>query len=323
MNAMVDMKIILLGTAGAIPTSTRKLISTLIIRDGELFFFDTGEGIQQTLMNLKIGMNKPTRIFITHMHGDHIFGLLGLIQTMSLLTRNKPIYIYGPSGIKNFLLTNIKNLGIVLNFSLVIKEIKEGLVIQTNEFKIYAKKGNHSRTNFAFTFIENKRPGIFYPKKAKKLCIPEGKKWSLLQNGKQIQFHKKIIKPNQVLGKPRPGRKIGISGDTRPTNKLIKFFLNCDVLIHESTYSQKDKLLAKDRYHSTSVDAANVAQKSKTNLLILTHFSSRYSEMKTLEKEARKIHRNTVAGDDLMNFLLPYPDEKRITSSYILAQSSR
>ena len=144
--ALVEMKIILLGTAGAIPSSTRKLISTLVIRDGELFFFDTGEGVQQTLMNLKIGMNKSTRIFVTHMHGDHIFGLLGLIQTMSLLTRDKPLYVYGPLGIKNFLLNNIKNLGIVLNFSLVIQEIKEGLVIRTNEFKIYAKKGNHSRT---------------------------------------------------------------------------------------------------------------------------------------------------------------------------------
>ena len=274
-------------------------------------------------MNIKIGMNKTTRIFITHMHGDHIFGLLGLIQTMSLLKRNAPIHIYGPSGKKKFLLTNIKNLEIILNFSLIIEEITAGLVIKTNEFKIFAKKGNHSRTNFAFTFIENKRPGIFYPKKAKKLRIPEGKKWSQLQNGKQIQFHKKIVKPSQVLGKPRPGRKIGISGDTRPTSKLIKFFLDCDVLIHESTYSHKDKLLAKERYHSTSVDAANVAKQSKTNLLILTHFSSRYNEIKTLEKEARKIHRNTIAGDDLMNFIMPYPDDKRINYSYVLAQSNQ
>ena len=321
--ALVEMKIILLGTAGAIPSSTRKLISTLVIRDGELFFFDTGEGVQQTLMNLKIGMNKSTRIFVTHMHGDHIFGLLGLIQTMSLLTRDKPLYVYGPLGIKNFLLNNIKNLGIVLNFSLVIQEIKEGLVIRTNEFKIYAKKGNHSRTNFAFMLKENNRPGVFYPKKAKKLCIPEGEKWSALQKGKQIQFNKQIIKPSQVLGKSRPGRKIGISGDTRPTNKLIKFFLDCDVLIHESTYSKHDKLLAKDRYHSTSVEAAQVAKKSQTNLLILTHFSSRYNKINILEKEARQIHRNTIAGNDLMNFILPYPDEKRITSSYVLAQSNQ
>ena len=321
--ALVEMKIILLGTAGAIPSSTRKLISTLIVRDGELFFFDAGEGMQQTLMNLKIGLNKTTRIFITHMHGDHIFGLLGLIQTMSLLMRDKPIYVYGPSGIKKFLKTNIKNLGIILNFPLLIQEIKEGLVIRTNEFKIYAKKGNHSRTNFAFTLKENNRPGIFYPTKAKKLCIPEGKKWSVLQKGKQIRFNKQIIKPNQVLGKSRPGRKIGISGDTRPTTRLIKFFLDCDVLIHESTYSQQDRLLAKDRFHSTSVEAAQVAKKSKTNLLILTHFSSRYNEINSLEKEARQIHHNTIAGNDLMSFILPYPNEKRINSSYVLAQSSQ
>ena len=320
---MTDLKIILLGTSGAVPTSNRNLISNAIIRDNELFIFDTGEAIQQSMMKNKVGMNRPTHIFISHMHGDHILGLLGLIQTMSLLLRDKPLFIYGPSGVSRFLKSNINIFNIKLNFKLIVKEISPGLVVKTKDYKIYAKKANHSILNYSYILVEASRPGKFYVSKAKKFGIPEGSLWSKLQSGRSIRYKGRSIHPSDVLGKPRPGRKIGISGDTRPTKSLIKFFSSCDVLIHESTFSSDEKNLAIERFHSTSIEAATMAKESSSNILLLTHFSSRYADTKLLERQACKIHRNSIAGRDSMSFIVPYSDEKRLTKSYVLAQTNR
>lgn len=320
---MSDLKILFLGTAGAIPTTKRNLISSLIIRDGELFIFDIGEGMQQSMMKCKVGMNRKTSIFISHLHGDHILGILGLIQSMSLLLRDKPLYIYGPKGLSKFIRSDIKILNLSLNFKFIIREIDSGLIVKENDYKIYAKKGKHSITNYSYIFVESDRPGKFHISKVKKLGIPEGTKWSSLQRGKSIQFKGKTINSSQVLGKPRPGRKIGISGDTRPTKQLTRFFSNCDVLIHESTFSKEDKDLAKDRFHSTSVEAAIVAKNSNSNLLLMTHFSSRYVDLKLLEKQARSVHKNAVAAVDFLSFYLPYPDEKKLTRLHVLEQTNR
>ena len=320
---MTDLKITLLGTSGAIPTSQRNLISNVIIRDNELFIFDTGESIQQSMMKNKVDMNRPTHIFISHMHGDHILGLLGLIQTMSLLLRDKPLFVYGPSGISRFLKSNISIFNIKLNFKLIIKEINSGLIVKTQDYKIYAKKANHSILNYSYVFIESDRPGKFYVSKAKKLGIPEGSLWSKLQSGHSIRYNGKSIRPTDVMGKSRPGRKIGISGDTRPSKSLTHFFSSCDILIHESTFSNDQQDLAIERFHSTSTEAANVAKESSSTILILTHFSSRYNDVKLLEKQACKVHRNTIAGRDFMTFTVPYRDEKRLTKSYILEQTSQ
>ena len=320
---MTDLKIILLGTSGAVPTTNRNLISNAIIRDNELFIFDTGEAIQQSMMKNKVGMNRPTHIFISHMHGDHILGLLGLVQTMSLLLRDKPLFIYGPTGISRFLKSNINIFNIKLNFKLIVKEISPGLIVKTNDYKIYAKKANHSILNYSYVFAESSRPGRFYISKAKKLGIPEGSLWSKLQNGHSIRYRGKSIHPSDVMGKSRPGRKIGSSGDTRPTKSLIKFFSYCDVLIHESTFSSDEKDLAIERFHSTSSEAATIAKESFSTILLLTHFSSRYKDTKLLEKQACKIHRNTIAGRDAMSFNVPFSDEKRLTKSYVLAQTNQ
>ena len=177
--------------------------------------------------------------------------------------------------------------------------------------------------NYSYVFIESDRPGKFYVSKAKKLGIPEGSLWSKLQSGHSIRYNGKSIRPTDVMGKSRPGRKIGISGDTRPSKSLTHFFSSCDILIHESTFSNDQQDLAIERFHSTSTEAANVAKESSSTILILTHFSSRYNDVKLLEKQACKVHRNTIAGRDFMTFTVPYRDEKRLTKSYILEQTSQ
>ena len=302
---MSSIRIIFLGTSSAIPTSTRGLSSVAVIRDGVVHLFDAGEGIQSSFIQNKIGLNKETHIFITHMHGDHCIGILGLIQSMSLSSRTLPLYIYGPYGLGTFIENSFISLKFKPKFPIIIKNVRSGSILSKKDYFVKAQKGLHSVTNFAFTLEEYNRPGKFHLNKIKKLGVPEGKQWSNLQKGKSIIFKGKKIHSREVVDEPRPGRKIGISGDTRPTKSLLQFFKNSDVLIFESTYSKIHQDLAIERFHSTSNEAALLAKKSKSTVLILTHFSARYSNTDELLQNAKKIHLNTIAAKDDMKYNIP------------------
>ena len=260
---MVDLKIIFFGTSSAIPTDKRNLSSLAIIRNGELFIFDIGEGMQKSFLKSKIGINKSTRIFITHLHGDHCLGLLGLLQTMSLSGRTKPIFIYGPHGIIRFINNNIDNLVLKLNYNILVNEVDKGIVIEEEEYIIKTCNSYHSINSKSYVFEEKERPGIFDPEKALKLKIPKGKLWSLLQKGEEIKINGNIIESKQVVTNKRNGRKIGVSGDTRPNKKLIEFFNGSDVLIFDSTYGDENTINAKNNKHSTSREAATIPSQAK------------------------------------------------------------
>jgi len=303
---MVDLRLIFFGTSSAIPTDKRNLSSLTIIRNGELFIFDVGEGMQKSFLKSKIGINKSTRIFITHLHGDHCLGLLGLLQTMSLSGRTKPIFIYGPHGIIRFINNNIDNLILKLNYNILINEVDKGIVIEEEEYIIKTCNSYHSINSKSYLFEEKERPGIFDPEKALKLEIPKGKLWSLLQKGEEIKINGNIIESKQVVTNKRNGRKIGISGDTRPNKKLIDFFKGSDVLIFDSTYGDENTINAKNNKHSTSREAATIASQAKVKLLILTHFSSRYKNVDILVNQAKEVHKNVIAAYDLMNIKVLY-----------------
>jgi len=306
---LVQLAIIFLGTSAATPTKSRGLSSIAIIRDGELLIFDAGEGTQHAIAVAKLGLNRETKIFITHMHGDHCVGLLGIIQSMSMAGRVKPLDVYGPKPLGGFLRDSAKHLQFGVNFPLRVHQVHEGVIHEAGEYKILVAQGEHSSTNFSYVLEEKKRTGVFNPAKALKYGVPTGELWSKLQSGKSVRVKNKRVTPGQVLGAERYGRKIGISGDTRPTPKLEKFFSNCTLLIFDSTYSERHQHLAKERLHSTAKEAAKIAKGSKSNLLILTHFSSRYGEVNSLEAEARQIHPNTIAAYDMMRLIVPYPDQ--------------
>ena len=303
---MVDLRVIFFGTSSAIPTDKRNLSSLAIIRNGELFIFDVGEGMQKLFLKSKIGINKSTRIFITHLHGDHCLGLLGLLQTMSLSGRTKPIFIYGPQGIIRFINNNVDNLVLKLNYNILVKEVDRGIVIEEEEYIIKTCNSYHSINSKSYLFEEKARPGIFDPEKALKLEIPKGKLWSLLQKGEEIKINGSIIESKQVVTNKRNGRKIGISGDTRPNKKLIDFFKRSDVLIFDSTYGDENTINAKNNKHSTSREAATIASQAKVKLLILTHFSSRYKNVDILVNQAKEVHKNVIAAYDLMNVKVSY-----------------
>ena len=294
------MKLVFLGTSAAQPTAERGMTCICLVLDREILMFDAGEGAQIAFQKSKLGWNKKIRIFVTHLHGDHCVGILGLLQTMSLQNRTESVDIYGPTGIEEFIAANLKILNFGLTFPVRIIRIKEGLVFEDPTYSIHVCEAEHSIPAYSYLFTEKDKPGKFYPQKAKELGIPEGKLWHELQNDIEVRMGEKTIKPSDVMGEKRKGRKIGISGDTRPTQKLEEFFKDCDYMTFDSTYSDTLRDKAKENYHSTAKEAAEIAKRARVSNLILTHFSARYEDVEELVSEAKTIHDSVIAAKDLL-----------------------
>mgnify|MGYP001570576940 FL=1 len=294
------MKLVFLGTSAAQPTENRGLSCICLEREGEILMFDAGEAAQISYLKSGLGWNKKMKIFVTHLHGDHCIGLLGLLQTMTMQHRTEVLEIYGPSGIEEFISANIKVLNFGLSFSVIITIVEDGIVFDSKIYSIYACKANHSVTTYSYLFIEKDKPGRFDIEKAKALVIPEGKLWNQLQNGMEIKIEGRIILPEQVLGEKRPGKKIGISGDTMPTKELEEFFENCDYLVFDSTFLDETADKAEETCHSTAKQAAILAKNAKVKNLILTHFSARYKDETRHLEEAKQIHESVVTAKDFL-----------------------
>ena len=298
------MKLVFLGTSAAQPTEKRGLSCICLEKEGEILMFDAGESAQISYMKSGLGWNKKMKLFVTHLHGDHCVGILGLLQTMSMQNRTESLEIFGPKGIDEFLAANIKILNFGLSFSILITIVNEGTIYENNKFLIHAAKANHSITAFSYLFEEKDKPGRFNVEKAKELGIPEGELWNKLQNGENITNNEKIIKPEQVLGKKRSGKKIGISGDTMPTKELGEFFRECDYLVFDSTFLDEEKQKAQDTCHSTAKQAAELGKNANVKNLILTHFSARYKDEIGHKTEAEQIHNSVITAKDLLEVII-------------------
>jgi ribonuclease Z len=305
----VKLMVTFLGTSSAAPTKDRGLPAIAIRREGEVILMDCGEGVQRQVLALGIGLGKDMTILVTHLHGDHVTGLLGLLQTMSLAQRRKPLDIVGPPKLLRWLKVTSDLLHIGLTFPIRFTQAKPGALLRTDGFRVRAAKALHSVEAYAYVVEERKRPGVFYPEKARQLGVPEGKLWSRLQRGRAVEVDGRKVEPSSVAGPPRMGRKIGYSGDTRPSAKLARFFSGCDLLIFDSTFSDKDRDKALERMHSTCVEAAQLASKVRARRLVLTHFSARYTSPSVLVREARKIFPNTVAAADGLTLDVDYPSQ--------------
>ncbi len=298
------MKLVFLGTSGAQPTIDRALSCICLEKNGEILMFDAGEGAQISYIKSGLGWNKKMKIFVTHLHGDHCIGILGLLQTMTLQNRTEAIEIYGPDGIEEFIAANIKVLKFGLSFPVMITAIQEECVVDEKTYTVHACEAEHSVPAFSFVFQEKDRPGRFHPDKAKEIGVPEGELWHKLQTGHEVKVGNKTVKPSDVLGEKRPGKKIGISGDTRPTKKLEEFFKNCDYLVFDSTFKDDLKDKAIETFHTTAIEAAQLAKNANVLNLILTHFSARYKDNIELAEEAKKIHGSVIAAKDLLEIKL-------------------
>jgi ribonuclease Z len=300
-----------LGTAGSVPTTKRSLPAILILRKGEQIMFDCGEGVQRQMIKAKAGFHKKMKVFITHMHGDHVLGLPGLIQTMALLDREKKLEVYGPKGIKNFLEGIRETVQFALTFPVEIHEVDDaGVVCEENEYTVEAIWANHVMPSLAYALVEKPRPGKFYPEKAKKLGVPEGPLWSRLQHGHAVKLpNGNVAKPEDVAGPPRCGRKIVYTGDTRPFAKLVDFAARADILIHDATLDDSLAERAEEDGHSTPSQAAESAKRAKAKQLILTHISARYEDANLLLEQARKIFKSTQVAEDFMKIEIPLPED--------------
>ena len=294
------MKLVYLGTSAAAPTPERSLTCICLVRDNEVLMFDAGEGAQVAYLKAGLTWNKKMKIFVTHLHGDHCLGILGLLQTMSMQKRTESLEIYGPAGIEEFITANIKVLNFGLPFPVFITIVEQGDVVNEKKYRISCCEAQHGIPAFSYCFEENEKPGVFYPEKAKELGIPEGKMWQELQNGNSVEVNGVKIDSSQVTGDKRPGKKIGISGDTRPTEKLQNFFTNSDYLSFDCTFSFDLKDRAIETNHGTAKEAAELAKNANVKNLILTHFSARYSDESVLLDEAKQIHESVIAAKDLL-----------------------
>jgi len=292
------MELIFLGTTGAVPTLERSHACICLVRDGEILMFDAGEGAQISYLKSNLGWNKKMKIFVTHLHGDHCIGILGLLQTMTLRNRTEPIEIYGPKGIEEFIAANTKIMNFGLSFPVLITQVSEGTVVSEEKYEVRACEAEHSVPTFSFLLDEKEKPGTFYPEKAISIGIPKGELWHKLQQGEEVVVDGKSIKPSEVMGPNVPGKKIGISGDTRPTKKLEAFFKNCDYLVFDSTFLDELKESAILTCHSTAKEAATFAKNTNVSNLILTHFSARYKDESVLLDEAKTVHSSVIAAHD-------------------------
>lgn len=303
----MSLRVIFLGTAGSVPTPERSLPAILIQREGAQLMFDCGEGVQRQMMKAKTGFHKKMKVFVSHMHGDHVLGLPGVLQTMALLDRERKLEIYGLSGIKRFIEAIKETVQFVLTFPVEIHEIEEaGVVCEEEEYAVEAVWANHVIPSLAYALVEKPRPGRFYPEKAEALGVPEGPLWSKLQHKHVVNLPDgRVIKPEQVVGPPRPGRKIVYTGDTRPFKGFVKFASGADLLIHDATLDDELAERAAEDGHSTSTQAAENAKKAKVKQLILTHVSARYDDTSILLEQAQKIFKNTRVAEDFMKIGIP------------------
>jgi ribonuclease Z len=304
------MHVIFLGTAGSVPTPDRSLPAVLVKRGNEQLMFDCGEGVQRQMIRAKVGFHKKMKIFVSHMHGDHVLGLPGLLQTMALMDRQKKLEIYGPEGINQFLECIRESLQFGLTFPVEIHEIYDaGIICQEKDYEVEAAKSNHVTPSLAYAFVEKPRPGKFYPEKARALGIPEGELWSKLQHGDTVKLSDgRFVSPEEVLGSPRQGRKIVYTGDTRPFKGFAKFAAGADLVIHDSTFDDALGEKAEVDGHSTPSQAGQQAKKAKAKKLILTHISARYADAGLLLEQARKVFKNALVAEDFMELELPLPD---------------
>ena len=297
---MTQLELIFLGTGGSWPTVQRNVTSVALKRGGEVLLFDCGEGTQRQIQKSSLSYMQISKIFISHFHGDHFLGLSGLLQTMQLNDRKEPVHIYGPAGMDE-LAVKLVTLGYFRpTFPIFSHEVYDGDSLSFDSFSIDVLATDHGVPSLAYRFREPTRPGKFDKSKALSLGIPEGPLFSKLQKGNAITLEDgRMIQPEMVLGPPRPGRIVVISGDTKPIDSMVSFAEHADVLIHEATFDDSLQDRANDYGHSTAKQAAEIAAKASVDHLVLTHVSPRYLNVAPLKKEAEEVFSSVLIPHDL------------------------
>jgi len=302
------MQIVFLGTSGSWPTPKRNVSAVAIKRGPEVLLFDCGEGTQRQFMQSPLSFMQVSRVFLTHFHGDHFLGLPGMIQSMSMNGREVPLEVYGPRGIER-LVSDLLSLGYFTpGFAVKSKELPPGGEIDCGEYTVRGVEAVHTVPCLSYVLEEKVRPGKFSLDRAEALGIPSGPLFSRLQSGETVRVGDRTIRPEDVLGPARRGRKIVYTGDTMPHEALLEFARHADVLIHDATTDAALEDKANRYGHSSSRQAAEIAKEAGVGRLILTHLSPRYEEPATILEDAKKVFPNVQVAEDFLSIEVPYPE---------------
>ena len=302
------LEITFLGTGAGVPSKDRAMYALAVRQGSQVTLFDCAEGTQRQLMISKLSFMKIDQIFITHLHGDHMLGLPGLIQTMGMSGRKDPLEIYGPKGIRNAIMGMLDACEGVYEYDLRIIEMEEGQTIRSNSHSVTSFPTKHGVPSLGFRYAENDSPGTFNKAKAISLGISPGPDFGRLQKGETVNG----VTPEQVMENPRKGLSVVYTGDTVPDESVIVGSKDADLLIHDSTYDAGEEERAAKHMHSTCVQAAEVAKAASVRFLILTHFSHRYEDCTILQGNAREVFPDTFAVNDFDSFELTRSELRQV-----------
>ncbi|AFZ72999.1 ribonuclease Z [Natronobacterium gregoryi] len=308
----MPLRVTFLGTSGAVPTTERNPSGIFLARDGEELLFDAGEGTQRQMMRFGTGFS-VSHLFVTHLHGDHVFGIPGLLQTMDFNDREEPLSIHAPHGTRRKLQGLVNALGNHPSFPVHVTEVGDGdVAYRADEYEVRAFETDHDARSVGYALVEDDRKGRFDRERAEELGVPVGPKFSKLHEGQPVELEDgTVVEPDQVVGDPRPGRTIVYTGDTRPTVATIEVADEPDLLIHDATFADDRAERATETAHSTARGAAEIAARAGAKRLALMHISSRYAgHTAEHERQAREAFDGEVIlpedGDELE---IPYSDD--------------
>ncbi|HEX3277138.1 MAG TPA: ribonuclease Z [Thermoleophilaceae bacterium] len=297
----MDLDVLFVGTAGSAPSARRGLPATLVRRGGDRLLFDCGEGTQRQLVR-STGLVELEEVFITHFHADHVLGLPGMLKTFGLRQRERPLTVYGPRGLRGLFRTLQPIVG-RLPFEVGLVELEPNDELDRDGYRIAAYATDHGVAAVGYALVEDARPGVFDPDRAKQLGVTPGPDFGRLQEGGTVDG----VTPDQVMGEPRRGRRIVLAGDTAPCEMTRLVAFEADLLIHEATFLDEEADRAAETRHSTARQAAELAAAANVTMLALTHISPRYRG-KEVRDEARAAFDNTVVPRDFDRIEIPFPE---------------
>ncbi|MGE7878239.1 ribonuclease Z [Peribacillus muralis] len=310
------MDFVLLGTGAGVPAKARNVTSIalqLLEERGTVWLFDCGEATQHQILKTAVKPRKIEKIFITHLHGDHIFGLPGLLSSRSFQGGVDKLTVYGPKGLDAYIKTSLLVSGTHLKYPLEIVEIEDGIVFEDGQFTVTAMPLDHGIYSVGYRIREKDRPGSLLVDRLHQAGVKPGPLFKALKDGQTVRLEDgRVLNGKDYLGTPQRGRIITILGDTRVCDNALVLADSADYLVHEATFSAEETEMASSYYHSTTAQAATTASKAGAKHLILTHISSRYSaeDSERLKKQSEAIFKNTIMAEDLMTIKIPLYAEK-------------
>jgi ribonuclease Z len=298
----MELSLFFAGTAGSVPTARRGMPATLLRRGGDRLLFDCGEGTQRQLLR-SVGLPDVQAVFLTHLHADHWLGLPGMLKSFDLRDRDAPLAVYGPPGTGE-LMRAMRVVYGRLRYPFSVVELEAGDGVEFDGYEVNAFNVRHRGRAFGYAVVEDMRPGRFDAELAAELGVPFGPDFGRLQRGETVNG----VRPEQVVGPERPGRKVVLSGDTAPSEMVRVAAHEADVLVHEATFTEEEHDRAMETGHSTARQAAGLAAEAEVRLLALTHLSTRYGGAE-IRDEAREVFARTVVPRDFDVIDVPFAEK--------------